>query len=179
MAYSIQQWERARAYYTAGLSLREIEAKTGINNSSIQKKAKNQQWKHGSNADYIEAKTIIAEKKSAENSAVVEILDEIADEAIRHKRLINNNAELIASQIPKLIKGMSEQKINEDTGEVYEVSSITPSDIKLLAEANDKLAVTLKVADRHAKGGDINVNATAGAIANAQAKTIDDFYEEQ
>lgn len=155
MAYSAERWERAKAYYTAGLSLREIEAKTGINNSSIQKKAKAQQWKHGGNSDYIEAKVIIAEKKSAENSAVIRVLDDIADEQIRHKQLINSNAELIASKIPTMLEQID-----------------SPSDLKTLAEANDRLAITLKIADRHAPKQDISVNATAGAVAQVDNREL-------
>lgn len=143
MAYSYEQWERAKAYYTAGLSLREIEAKTGINNSSIQKKAKSQQWKHGVNSDYIEAKVIIAEKKSAENSAVISTLDEIADEAIRNKDIIH--------RLTKKALAKAEVLLNE-------VDNM--SDIRTAIELADKASLTLGVNQRHAPKVEVtNTNA--------------------
>jgi DNA-binding transcriptional regulator LsrR (DeoR family) len=39
MAHTQKQWEAAKTYYEAGLTLREIEDKTGINYAVISKKA--------------------------------------------------------------------------------------------------------------------------------------------
>ena len=141
MAYSAEQWQRAKDLFESGqYSLSEISSKVGIDKSSISKKAKIQQWQSGRNADYIEAKELIAVKKSTENQQTVELLDEIANDKIRHKQLINSNAELIASKVPMMLDQID-----------------TPSDLKLLAETNDRLAITLKVADRHAPKQDINL----------------------
>ena len=140
MAYSAEQWQRAKDLFESGqYSLSEISSKVGIDKSSISKKAKIQQWQSGRNADYIEAKELIAVKKSTENQQTVELLDEIANDKIRHKQLINSNAELIASKVPMMLEQID-----------------TPSDLKLLAETNDRLAITLKVADRHAPKIEVN-----------------------
>jgi transcriptional regulator with XRE-family HTH domain len=40
MAYSIEQWQKAQTLFEAGLSLSKIAEKTGIDKSSISKKAK-------------------------------------------------------------------------------------------------------------------------------------------
>jgi hypothetical protein len=167
MAYSVSQWERAKAYWEAGQhSPREVSELVGIERSTIVKRAKSHSWKSGANSDYIEAKTKIAVKKSQLNSQTLQILDDIADEVIRHKRLINSNAELMANAIPKMLEVMTLKEEDSETGEVIETLAITPSDLKTLAEANDRLAITLKVADRHAKSGEINVNATAAVQNN-------------
>lgn len=177
MAYSQEQWDRAKAYYEAGQhNPQQISDLVGIERSTIVKKAKIHNWKSGSNADYIEARVIVAEKKSQLNSQTLNVLDNIADEAIRHKNLINSNAELLASKIPKMLEAMTIKEENAETGEITDKLAINPSDLKTLAEANDRLAITLKVADRHAKSGDFNVNATAGAIAQSSSRTLDDFY---
>lgn len=169
MAYSQEQWDRAKAYYESGqYSLSGIQEKTGISRSKISEKAKREQWEQGRNADYIEAKKTLAIKKGTEKGTVIQVLDDIADEQIRHKGLINSNAELIASQIPSMLTGMIEKKVDEETGEVYEVNNITPQDLKLLAETNDRVAITLKVADRHAKSGDVNVQTNTAIQAGVQ-----------
>lgn len=152
MAYSQEQWDRAKAYYEAGThTLQKIEDEVGINKGHLSRTAKKQQWQQGSKADYIEARIVIAEKKATEKATTLQVLDDIADEAIRHKRLINSNAEAIANKIPIMLEQID-----------------SPSDLKTLAEANDRLAITLKVADRHAKSGDVNVNATAIATTPKQ-----------
>lgn len=158
MAYSQEQWDRAKAYYESGqYSLAGIQEKTGISRSKISEKAKKEQWEQGRNADYIEARKTLAIKKGTEKGTVIQVLDDIADEQIRHKSLINSNAELIASKIPIMLEQID-----------------SPSDLKTLAEANDRLAITLKVADRHAKSGDVNVNATAAVgIQTITRKIVD------
>ena len=174
MAYSAEQWERAKAYYESGqYSLSQNEAKSGIGKSAISKMAKNQQWKNGANADYIEAKEIIAVKKSTLNSTVVNILDDIADERIKHKRLINSNAELLASHIPKVINSFISKQINAETGKEEEVYTLEAKTIKELAEANDKLAVTLELAPRHANQ-QINVNTQNNIQTNTAVLSEDE-----
>jgi len=177
MAYSPEQWERAKILFESGqYSLSQIENKCGIGKSAISKMSKNQQWKNGANADYIEAKEIIAVKKSTLNSTVINILDDVADERIKHKRLINSNAELLASHIPKVINSFITKQINTETGEEEELYALEAKTIKELAEANDKLAITLELAPRHANQ-QINVNTQTNTQVNNVIKTIDDFYE--
>lgn len=160
--YSKEQWERAKAYFEAGQHTpQQISDIVGIERSTIVKKAKIHNWQNGANSDYIEAKTKIAVKKSQLNSQTLQILDDIADEQIRHKNLINSNAELLASQIPKVVKSFVTKQINEETGEEEEVCMLEARTIKELAEANDRLAITLKVAERHAPKIEVNnTNAT-------------------
>lgn len=171
MAYSKEQWERTRAYFESGqYSLSEIQEKTGISKSKISEKSKKEQWEKGRNADYIEAKKTLAVKKGTEKGTTLQVLDDIADEQIRHKNLVYSNAELIASQIPKMIKGMVEKITDEETGEIKEIHTATPKDIKELAEANDRIAITLKVADRHAPK--IEVNNTNAQQNNTEIKRV-------
>ena len=50
---------------------------------------------------------------------------------------------------------------------------IEPHDIKTLAEAKDKLAITLKVAERH-----VNSKVTVNTQVNTNVLTIEDLYQE-
>jgi len=133
MAYSEEQWLKAKDYYEAGYTLSKIKDKTGIARNTISQRAKRELWEHSRNVDYIEAKELIATKKGTIKEHTVLILDEVAEESIRHKKLINDNATKLSAKLSKMVDEIEE-----------------PQDLRHLVEANDKLAITLKVADRHA-----------------------------
>ena len=104
MAYNEKQWLDARGYYEAGLSLSQIQEKTGIARSSVSKKAKSEQWKHGENTDYIEAKELIEVKKSTKNQHLLNIADEVAYDNIRRKKLIYGAQEKAVERISELLE---------------------------------------------------------------------------
>ena len=140
MAISQDKWDKARTLFESGkLSLSEISKQTGIDKSSISKKAKNQQWSSVENSDYIDAKVLIAEKKSTLSIEKINILDDVANDEIRRRNLVLGNAEKLA------------KKIDSMTDEVFEAK-----DIKDLVDANDKLSITLGVNQRHANAPTIN-----------------------
>ena len=93
MAYSVEKWERTRAYFESGqYTLSQISEKVGISKSKISERAKKEQWERGKNADYIEAKKTIAATKGNEKGMTVAILDEIADEKTKHLLYFQNAA---------------------------------------------------------------------------------------
>lgn len=93
MAYDITKWERAKAYFESGqCTLAQISEKVGISKSKISEKAKREKWERGRNADYIEAKKIIAVKRGTEKGTAVAILDEIADDITKHLIFFQNRA---------------------------------------------------------------------------------------
>lgn len=147
MAHSRELWDKAKGYYEAGLSLAQIKDKTGIDRSAISKKAKNQQWQQGENTDYIEAKELIAVKKSTKNQQSLMCADEIADENIRRKNLVYGLAEKILSNIDKSVS----QKIKDEEGKETEEEILLDSkSAKEYIEAVDKASITLGVSQRHA-----------------------------
>ena len=166
MAINQDKWDKARTLFESGkLSLSEISKETGIDKSTISKKAKNQQWKSGEEADYIEAKILIAEKKSTLPIEKINILDDVANDEIRRRNLIFGNAEKLA------------QKIDIMTDEVFEAK-----DIKDLVDANDKLSITLGVNQRHSNS-QVNIQNTNAVqtnnnidIENMDAKQITNAY---
>lgn len=160
MAYSPEQWERTKALFESGqYSLSEIQEKTGIDKSQISRKSKIQQWQQGRNSDYIEAKIKIAEKKTTENTTTLQVLDDIADEAIRHKRLVYTIQEKALAKAETMLDQID-----------------SPSDLKTIVDAVDKASITLKVSDRHANS-QINIQNT-NAQQNNTTKTLDDFYDQ-
>lgn len=159
MAYAIEQWEKTRAYYEAGLSLSQINEKTGISRSKISERAKKEQWEQGANADIIESTVKNEVKKGTLNGTALKVVNEIIDEKTRHLTFLHNATLKNISVMAK--------KLNED-------ASI--SDHKTAQDAIHKAGQTLGVIEQFAKSGDVNVNATA-AVQNNTVKTLDDFYK--
>ncbi|MDR2099976.1 MAG: hypothetical protein LBP40_04000 [Campylobacteraceae bacterium] len=151
MAHSDKQWEAAKTYYEAGLTLREIEKKTGINYAVISKKAKRQIWQQGANADYIEAKITIAEKKATKKATEIQLLDEIATDIIANKRLIYDVTTKALKRIENIIDTLD-----------------NPNDLKAVVEMADKASLTLGINPRHANQ-QINVQ-TNTQVNNIQTK---------
>jgi predicted DNA-binding protein YlxM (UPF0122 family) len=175
MAYTKEQWDRAKGYYEAGLSLAKIKEKTGIARNTISQRAKKEQWEQGRNSDYIEAREMVADQKGTilEQSGTVslDIADEIANDRITHRANTNNVATnfhkfILKRQgaLSKLIEKVDEffqqelakAETEEDIQRLYDAYStkmetlINYKEIKEAAEANDKLSVTLGVNQRHA-----------------------------
>lgn len=159
MAYTDLQWFDVRGYYEAGLSLSEIQKKTGISRSTISKMAKKQQWKHASNADYIKAKELIAEKKATQNQHLLNYADEVAHDNIRRRGLVFGAAENLVKEIDnKIKKGKRLEKVGVGAGvqELVEVAH-DAQDLKNFAEALDKAATTLEVAPRFANAAQLAI----------------------
>lgn len=146
MAISQSIWDKAQTLFESGqYSLSEISDKTGIDKSSISKKAKIQQWKSGEHFDYIEAKTKIVEKKSTLTVEKISTLDEIADEAILNKGLVYGVTQKALKKLNKMIDEMD-----------------NANDIKTAIEASDRASLTLRVNERHAPKVEVSqTNQTA------------------
>lgn len=96
MAYNESQWEKAKAYYEAGMSLSQIKDKTNIARNTISQRAKREQWEHSKNSDYIEAKIKVETQKGTilEQSGTValNIADDIALDKAKSITLFQNSA---------------------------------------------------------------------------------------
>lgn len=131
-----EQWEEAKEYFEHGLSLSDIEKRTGISKGAISKKSKAEKWGKETPKKQLLAQAIeVTEAKETlkETPIALKVHEELHDEAVRHSRLINDNATKLANKLATMADQID-----------------TPTDLKILTEANDKLAITLKVADRHA-----------------------------
>lgn len=142
------------ADWKAGVSQNQLAKRYDVSPATINKLCKGIEQ---SNVHLVNSQvSVITELNGKSEYEVNSITAEVNDKVRRHS-LINNNAELIASKIPTMLEQID-----------------SPSDLKTLAEANDRLAITLKVADRHAKSGDVNVNTqTNVGIQTITRKIVD------
>lgn len=158
MAISQELWLKAKTLYeTNQYSLAQISEKTGIDKSTISKKAKIQQWSSVENLDYIESKAIISKKKSTLNQQQINILDEVADEQLRRQNLVFNASEKALVKLSGLIDDVDEAQ-----------------DMKHIVDAIDKASITLGVNQRHSNS-QVQINNSNNQQTNI--KSLDDFYE--
>ena len=109
MAYTESQWEKANAYYEAGMTLSQIKDKTNIARNTISQRAKREQWEHSKNSEYIEAKIKVESQKGTileqSGSVALNIADDIAfnkakaltlfqDSALRNQKKANDMLDL-------------------------------------------------------------------------------------
>ena len=141
-------------FHTNKYSQRELAKKHIVSLGTISKITKEiePQNEHLVNAQMI----VLKADTELPNEQMNAIMNTAKDEA-RRQGLIYNNAELLASQIPKMVESCTVIDTDEKTGEETERFIMQPKELKELAEANDKIAITLKVADRHSNQN-INVN---------------------
>lgn len=96
MAYTESQWEKAKAYYEAGMTLSQIKDKTNIARNTISQRAKREQWEHSKNSEYIEAKTKVECQKGTileqSGSVALNIADDIAFNKAKALTLFQNSA---------------------------------------------------------------------------------------
>jgi transcriptional regulator with XRE-family HTH domain len=129
MAISKELWEKARTLYeTNQYSLAQISEKTGIDKSTISKKAKIQQWSNVENLDYIEAKTVLAVKKSTLNQQKINTLDDVSDEVIRRKNLVFGALEKAAKRTSQMLDdNVTYEKLNSGNG----VQNLEPRELNM------------------------------------------------
>ena len=96
MAYTESQWEKAKAYYEAGMTLSQIKDKTNIARNTISQRAKREQWEHSKNSEYIEAKIKVESQKGTileqSGSVALNIADDIAFNKAKALTLFQNSA---------------------------------------------------------------------------------------
>lgn len=168
VAYTKEQWSRAKGYYEAGLSLSKITEKTTIARNTISQRAKREQWEHGKNTDYIEAKEIIAVKKGTEREQSLICADEVADDIIRRKNLVFGATENLLKKIDYAMDNHKPlEKVNKGDG----VQDLIPveygaNDYKNFADAIDKASITLGVNQRHSSSQIQINNENKNAVQN-------------
>ncbi len=114
-------------------------------------------------ADKVNAVSAIKCELSNESKYLSECFDAEVNEKTKHLKLINDNATKLADKLSKM------------TDEID-----SAQDLKFLCDANDRLAITLRVADRHAPKQDISltnanqVNITPNEITKAIFEALPD-----
>ena len=184
MAYSKEQWEKAKDYFELGKSLTYIEDTLGINKAGISRRAKKEEWIKGKNQQlksdikaYELEKSTIEEKKSTLIEKVAKLSDftittlsEVIKEESRISSLITSTATLALIRTNERLTKNTKQtivktKVYNDGQIVGEEPTImdmelSSQDIKNHIDSIDKASVTLKHNPRFAPQVNIN-NANA------------------
>ena len=126
------------ADWKAGCSQNQLAKNYDVSPATINKICKGVEQ---TNLDIVNSQIAINTELVAKSECEVNSIHSIVNEKTKHLRLINDNATKLAN------------KLNLMTDEISEAQ-----ELKHLVEANDKLAITLKVAERHAPKTEINNN---------------------
>lgn len=122
-------------YHTGHYTQRELAKKYEVSTSTVNKLTKGKEPKHTEKVNAIVTATRELNKESEQEVNAVQL---VVNKQLTREELIYGNAEKLA------------KKLNTMTDQID-----SPNDMKTLADANDRLAITLKVADRHAPKIDI------------------------
>lgn len=158
------QWEKAKEYFEVGLSLSDIEKKTGISRGALSKKSVSEQWDRNSPKKQLVAQSIEVEKAKEtlkKHPVSLEVHNEIVSESVR---------------LSNKVYSIQEKALNK--AEIMLDQIDTPNDLKTIVEAVDRASVTLKVSDRHAKSGDVNVQNNTAIQTNNVTMSKDEMIEE-
>ncbi len=142
-------------YHTGHYTIRELAVKHDVGKTTIANLCKDIEPKNRTNVDTLIAVHVDMAEQSGQE---VDSIKQVVDKKTEHLKLINDNATLLANLVPKIVKTYTVKKKCLETGKVTEEFMMGTKDLRELAEANDKLAITLKVADRHAPKIDITQN---------------------
>jgi len=204
MAIKKELWDKAKFYFELGDSLGDIRLKTGIDRTTISKKAKkegwikqkNQQLKSDivefdeENSTLVEKKSTLVEKVAQLSDFEITMLDNIIENEegskslifstqslalIRNNQLLTKNKKTVMLKVAQY--GAEGQRSGEDY-EPYEVD-LSPSDIKECIESTDKASITLGVSQRHAPKIEVNntnaqQNLTKAEISQQIAESLPD-----
>lgn len=90
-----KQWSLAREYFEAGLSLSDIEKKTGVSKSSISKKASKENWPKGNEKKRLITQAVdVLVAKETLNETALQVHDEIVSDLTKHIVFFRNAAVL-------------------------------------------------------------------------------------
>lgn len=175
MAYSPEQWRRAKFLFELGHSLREIEADCKISSGQIGKMSRKEQWKKDTNKQQIKSDIMALDKKKdtldREKDTLlnkIATLDDFEITILDEKTTVDGVKGFVLSTATlSLIR--KNQMLTKNKKQVVEYETtysddgkplqktpivvdmeLSPSDLKSLDEGIDKNAITLDVAPRHA-----------------------------
>jgi hypothetical protein len=112
-----KQWEKAREYFEAGLSLDKVVERTGISKTQLSKRKNLEGWSKGTEKEQllIDA-TRLAERKGIFLSPTgTEIHDELLNERTSHLKLINNATHINVNRMMRKFDPKSKEYQKEMT----------------------------------------------------------------
>jgi hypothetical protein len=152
---NIDTWQQARAMFEGGSSLSQIADKTGINRSTVSKKAKYQAWQKAKNEQLITDDVKIALDKSSLNQHEISYHEQAVKFQLRTIQDIQMFSNKTMTKACSLMDGAE-----------------SGSDFKAIVDGVDKLSVLIKINDRHQQPAQIQQN-TQTVIADALVSLMD------
>ena len=193
MAYTKEEWQKAKVLRESGKSLSEVELLTGINKSSIQRKEKKENWElnktqqlksdiievEKENAKILQRKTQLREKIATLEDYEIKYLDEIIQDEAKIRSLLFSTTALNVIRINEdLQQNMKYEKVSCGDGvQNLEPVKLSASDYKNAQEALDKASITLGINQRHSNS-QINVNTQNNIQNNNIPLSIEDAEKE-
>lgn len=193
MAYTKEEWQKAKVLRESGKSLSEVELLTGINKSSIQRKEKKENWIVGKtqqlksdiievekqNATILQQKATIREKIATLEDYEIKYLDEIIQDEAKIRSLLFSTTALNVIRINEdLQQNKKYEKVFCGDGvQNLEPVKLSASDYKNAQEALDKASITLGINQRHSSN-QINVNTQNNIQNNNIPLSIEDAEKE-
>lgn len=138
--FTDEQWDRAKEYFEAGLSLSVIAEKTKISKGQISKRSAADNW-----SKETEKKQLISD--AARVVAAKETLNETALSV--HNELVNEKVRLMG-----LLNTFHEKAVKKATGMLNTIESA--QEFKFLTDGVDRVSITAGINERHAKPTQIN-----------------------
>ena len=177
MAYSIEEWKKAKVLRESGKSLTEVELITGINKSSIQRKEKKDNWilnktqqlksdiieVEKENAKILQQKTQLREKIATLEDYEIKYLDEIIQDEEKIRSLLFSTTALNVIRINEdLQQNLKYEKVSCGDGvQNLEPVKLGAYDYKNAQDALDKASITLGVNQRHSNSQVVVNNSNA------------------
>jgi len=182
MAIAKEIWDKAKFLFELNKSLNEIEAETGINRTSVGKKANKEGWIKGKNlqlkSDILvfekekstleNKKSTLVEKVAELNDFEITLFDGIVEDEVKHKSIIFStqtlalvrNNQILTKNTKTVMLKVAQYGENGKSSEDYEPFEVplSTTDVKEAIESTDKASITLGVSQRHAPKTDINNN---------------------
>lgn len=142
------------ADWKAGISQNQLAKKYDVSPATINKICKGIEQ---SNIHLVNAQVSVITELNSKSEYELNSINAEVNEKLKNKDLVYGVTQKALKKLDKLID---------------EIDS--PADLKLAIEASDRASLTLKVNDRHAKSGDVNVNTqTNVGIQKITRKIID------
>ena len=186
MAHSKEKWLEAEGFFKSGLTLREIENRTGIDYRTVQKESKKRQWRQGENVEYIEAKIKVNQKReelgeTKEGQIMLYCADEIANDLTKRRNLVNGSLIGIMNRIRDILNtGTIQEKVSTGNGvQVFQERKIGAKDLKDLVDAVNTAGIALKVIDKKEESKSDNLmSAFFERLTKGNQKPIKDVEEQ-
>jgi len=137
-------------FHTGQYNQRELAKKYGVSTATVNKRTNGIDPKH---EHKVNAMATAHAQMEGESEQEVNAVQSVVNKQLTREELIYGNAEKLAKKLTTMTDQID-----------------TPNDLKTLTEANDKLAITMKVAERHATR--VEVNQNTGVQVNEKRVTI-------